>query len=247
MNNMSDTLRILNLEDNKADAELNEAMLSARWTKYRFLRVETQPDFLGALAKEEFDVILSDYTMPGFNGVEALALARERRPETPFIFVSGTIGEDAAIEALKKGATDYVLKHRLMRLIPAVDRALRDARERVERERAELAMRESEHKYRTLFESIGDAAFLVDRITGKIIDVNQRAVELLGDGRSQILGRMQSLFLALEPAKVSSTLPFRSKLLLKDGSLQAVEVHTTMLTLYGRPMELRLCHLIPVR
>src|SRR3974390_1269611 len=191
---MKSSLRILNLEDSASDAELNEAMLSARWPHCQLVRVGNREDFVAALEQRNLDIILCDYTMPGFDGRAALALAREKCPEVPFLFVSGTIGEDAAIEALKKGATDYVLKHRLMRLIPAVDRALRDARERVERERAELAMRESEHKYRPLLECIGDAAFLVDRITGKIIDVNQRAVELLGDGRGQILGRMQSLF-----------------------------------------------------
>src|SRR5437016_417078 len=150
---IKDSLRILNLEDNVNDAELNQAMISARWPDCPLVRVDTRSEFLSALEQGGFDVILSDYTMPGFSGLHALELSREKRPEIPFLFVSGTIGEDAAIEALKNGATDYVLKHRLMRLIPAVDRALREARERTEYERAEEAMRQSEHKYRELFES----------------------------------------------------------------------------------------------
>src|SRR3954470_9598751 len=109
------SLRILNLEDNVNDAELNEAMLSARWPHCELLRVDNRHDFIAALEHEEVDLILSDYTMPGFNGLEALNIAHERKPATPFLFVSGTIGEDAAIEAMKNGATDYVLKHRLMR------------------------------------------------------------------------------------------------------------------------------------
>src|SRR5688572_27454443 len=121
------SLRILNLEDSVNDAELNNAMISARWPHCELVRVETRAAFAAALDEGNFDLILSDYTMPGFDGRQALALARIKRPETPFLFVSGTIGEDAAIEALKNGATDYVLKHRLMRLIPAVDRALREA------------------------------------------------------------------------------------------------------------------------
>ena len=145
---MKTSIRILNLEDCAADAELNEAMISARWPNCEYVRVDNQADFTAALEKKNFDVILSDYTMPGFDGRSALALAHEKCPETPFLFVSGTIGEDVAIEALKSGATDYVLKHRLMRLIPALDRALREAAEHAERERAETGhVRESEHKY----------------------------------------------------------------------------------------------------
>src|SRR5262249_35841059 len=150
------SLKILNLEDNVNDAELNDAMLSARWPHCQLTRVDRREDFLNALEREDFDLILSDYSMPGFDGRQALSLARAKRPEIPFLFVSGTIGEDSAIEALKNGATDYVLKHRLMRLIPAVDRALREGEERDERQRAEEAMRQSEHKYRELFECMSD-------------------------------------------------------------------------------------------
>src|SRR5580658_4202279 len=167
---MNASLRILNLEDNPMDAELNAEMISARWPHCEMVRVATRDDFVAALEREKFDLILSDYTIPGFNGREALSIAQEKTKETPFIFVSGTIGEDGAIEALKNGATDYVLKHRLMRLIPAVDRALRELTERAERERAEQTMRESEHKYREVFENLGEAAFLVDEKTGRIID-----------------------------------------------------------------------------
>ena len=127
---MKASLRILNLEDDANDAELNEAMISARWPGCEFKRVGRRKDYIAALERADFDLILSDYTMPDFDGRQALALAREKCPDIPFLFVSGTIGEDAAIEALKNGATDYVLKHRLMRLIPAVDRALREAEER---------------------------------------------------------------------------------------------------------------------
>jgi len=236
------SLRILNIEDNANDAELNEAMLSARWPQCELLRVDNRQDFIAALEHEDVDLILSDYTMPGFNGLEALNIARERRPQTPFLFVSGTIGEDAAIEAMKNGATDYVLKHRLMRLIPAVDRALRESEEHAERERAEQAMRESEHKYRTLFECMGDAAFLTDEETGKIIDTNQRAEALLGLTRGQILGHGQLQFLAIDKAGAESAIPVQCQMIRSDGSTVAVEVRNTWLTLYGRTLVLRLCH-----
>jgi PAS domain S-box-containing protein len=244
---VKDTLRILNLEDDENDAELNGAMLSARWPQCRLVRVDNRQDYLAALEQGNIDVILSDYTMPGFDGRTALGLAREKLPEIPFLFVSGTIGEDSAIEALKNGATDYVLKHRLMRLIPAVARALHDADQRAERERAEEAMRQSEYKYRELFESLGDAAFLADEESGKIIDTNRCAEILLGCPRAEILGHKQSQFLALDqsPAtEVGAKTPVscECKMIRADGSSLPVEVRTTRLKLYDRPLLLRLCH-----
>jgi PAS domain S-box-containing protein len=248
---MKASLRILNLEDSATDAELNEAMLSARWPQCQLVRVGNREDFVAALEQGNFDIILSDYTMPGFNGRAALALAREKCPEVPFLFVSGTIGEDTAIEALKNGATDYVLKHRLMRLIPAVDRALSDAEEHAEYRRAEEAMRQSEHKYRELFECLGDAAFLAIEQTGKIIDTNHRAEVVLGCTRGDILGRNQSQFLALDKVRgrsiesepdAQAESPFECELIRVDGSTVPVVVSTTRLTLYGRPLILRLCH-----
>jgi len=238
---MKTALRILNLEDNEADAELNQAMLSARWPACELVRVDNREDFVVALEQGGFDLILSDYTMPNFDGRQALALAHEICPATPFLFVSGTIGEDAAIEALKNGATDYVLKHRPIRLIPAVDRALREAEERAECARAERSMRESEHKYRELFECLGDAAFLVDESTEKIIDVNRAAAQLLACGRGEILGHRHPQFLVVDPARATTDV-FKNKLIRPDGTTVPVEVRTTHLTLYGRPLVLRLCH-----
>jgi PAS domain S-box-containing protein len=244
---VKDALRILNLEDDVNDAELNQVMLSARWPECQMARVDNRGDYLAALEQGNIDVILSDYTMPGFDGRTALSLAREKRPEIPFLFVSGTIGEDSAIEALKNGATDYVLKHRLMRLIPAVDRALREAQERVERARAEEAMRQSEHKYRELFESLSDAAFLTDEQSEKIIDTNRCAEILLGCSRGEILGRKQSQFLALDKIRAievgaQTRVACACDLIRADGSSLPVEVRATRLTLYGRPLVLRLCH-----
>jgi len=173
-------------------------------------------------------------------------LAREKCPETPFMYVSGTIGEDTAIEALKNGATDYVLKHRIMRLIPAVDRALREAEERTERDRAELAMRESEHKYREVFECLADAAFLTDAHNGKVIDTNRCAETMVGCGRGQILGRKISQLLAvLDKAGPDDAAPFECAMTTSNGGALPVRVHTTKLTIHGRPLVLRLCRELP--
>jgi PAS domain S-box-containing protein len=137
-------LRILSLEDDPKDAELIQALLEAEKITCEMRRVETEAEFVDALGQGDVDLILADYTLPSFDGVSALKLALQKCPDVPFIFVSGTLGEEVAIEALKVGATDYVLKTRLSRIVPAVRRALREAKERVELRDSEEALRRSE-------------------------------------------------------------------------------------------------------
>lgn len=134
-------LRILLLEDSLLDAELIQMRLTDGGIDGELVRVDTRPDFLRALEKDSFDLILADYSLPAFDGVSALKLAQATCPEVPFIFVSATLGEELAIETLKSGATDYVLKQRLDRLVPAVNRALREAEERAKRQQAESELR----------------------------------------------------------------------------------------------------------
>ena len=137
-------LRILYLEDDPRDAELVAATLESNGIVCEVKRVEDQADFCASLEHGRLDLILADYTLPSFDGMSALKIAADKRPEVPFIFVSGTLGEETAIEALKIGATDYVLKTRLARLAPSVFRALREARERAERKQANDKLRRSE-------------------------------------------------------------------------------------------------------
>jgi len=134
---MTTSLRILILEDSPLDAELTLAALADGGIAFTATRVETRDDFLTALEQGETDLILADYALPSFDGIAALAIARVVAPAIPFIFVSGTLGEELAIETLKSGATDYVLKQRLARLVPSVQRALREAAERDQRQRAQ--------------------------------------------------------------------------------------------------------------
>src|SRR4051794_38796825 len=103
-------LRVLHLEDNSADAELSHARITEEWPNSVIKRVENRAEFLAALTAEEFDLVLSDFSLPSFNGLEALDLVRERGVTTPFVFLSGTMGEDYAVEALRRGAIDYVIK-----------------------------------------------------------------------------------------------------------------------------------------
>jgi len=138
---MTTRLRILHLEDEPRDAELAQAMLEADGLLCDVVPVSDRDAFVRALESGGFDVILADFSIPGFDGITAQQLAHDRRPDVPFIFVSGTLGEEVAIERLKAGATDYVLKQRLSRLSTAIRRALREADERRERLRAEQEIR----------------------------------------------------------------------------------------------------------
>ena len=148
---MSLPLRVIILEDNPSDAELVQQLLDADNIANQSRCVQTRSEFVEALQTPDLDLILADYSLPTFDGFGALHLARTLRPEVPFIFVSGSMGEEVAIEALKVGATDYVLKSRLSRLVPAVQRALRETQERSDRKKAEDAARRSEKE---LLESI---------------------------------------------------------------------------------------------
>lgn len=137
------SLRILLLEDNVPHAELIEHFLREAKVDFTLTRVDSRDAYVEQIEHQPPDMILSDYALPAFDGYAALAIAREKVPDVPFIFVTGTMGEEVAIETLKNGATDYVLKTRLGRLGPAVHRALRESAERRERKRAEDELRKS--------------------------------------------------------------------------------------------------------
>src|SRR5580693_2047431 len=141
---MKAPLRILYLEDDPRDAELVQGTLEAGGIDCDLTRVETQDELVASLQQGGFDLVLADYTLPAFDGLSALKVAQQGWPQLPFIFVSGTLDEEVAIESLKIGATDYVFKTRLARIVPSVLRALREAEERTERRRAEEALRRSE-------------------------------------------------------------------------------------------------------
>jgi CheY-like chemotaxis protein len=149
-------LQILHLEDTETDRELIRYHLQSDGLRCDFTYVDTKADFEAALTSRRFDLILSDFTVPGYHGSTALEFAHARCPETPYVFVSGTIGEDRAIESLKAGATDYILKERLDRLVPAVKRALREANDRVKHREVIDELRASEERFREMAETIHD-------------------------------------------------------------------------------------------
>lgn len=147
---MKNQIRLLLLEDSGTDADLVQHALRQLGIPFSLHHVDTRNGFVQQLKKAPPDVILSDFSLPSLDGYTALELARERCPDVPFIFVTGTLGEEVAIETLKKGATDYVLKHRLSRLVPSVHRALREAKERTERKKAQEKLRQSHEQLRAL-------------------------------------------------------------------------------------------------
>jgi two-component system NtrC family sensor kinase len=159
-------LRILQLEDNPADAELVRALLAEEGIEAELHRVDTREALLAALERD-FDVVLSDYGLPSYDGLTALADVRRRRPDWPFIVTSGTIGEERAVEALKAGATDYVLKDRLGRLPAALKRALEERDQKRARERAEAESR----LQASLLDQVTSAVVATDR-TGRIVYCN---------------------------------------------------------------------------
>jgi signal transduction histidine kinase len=136
-------LRILHLQDDPLDAELVKAIFQAEGISTEIFRVKTRDEFTTAIERSGFDIIFSDHSLPGFDGISALANAREKCPDIPFIFITGKMGEELLVETLKSGATDYVLKNGIQRLIPSVRRALREAAERSERRKAVEALKKA--------------------------------------------------------------------------------------------------------
>lgn len=150
-------IRVLLIEDDPNDALLLDLELRRAGISFRSQRVESRDDFVRELDAELPDVILSDHGLPKFDGFSALSIAKEKCPDVPFLFVTGSLGEEMIIETLKRGATDYVLKHRLSKLVPAVVRAIREAHDRrkrkeaeAERERLILELTEALAKVKTL-------------------------------------------------------------------------------------------------
>src|SRR6266571_7609543 len=156
------TVSILHLEDNCFDRELVAQALLRDHLSCEFVYATTAAEFREALDHSKFDLILSDFTLPSFSGTAALTLAKAAQPEVPFLFVSGTIGEERAVETLKSGARDYVPKDHLGRLSGAIRRALQEAQQIAERERAEGALRDSEERFRELAETIQEVFWVTN-------------------------------------------------------------------------------------
>jgi diguanylate cyclase (GGDEF)-like protein/PAS domain S-box-containing protein len=189
MNSQRQPLRLLLVEDAPQDCELILHEFERAGFNVECQRVQTESALKEALQGFNADVILCDFTMPQFSGAEALSIARTAVPDTPFIFVSGTIGEERAVEAMRLGATDYVLKDRLRRLTPAVTRALQEAHERIQHRQAQAALRESDERFRSFMQHVPGHASAVD-VEGRYTYVNESWLSAFGKTASDVVGRM---------------------------------------------------------
>lgn len=178
-------IRILMVEDSTTDAVLMDRELRKGGLAFRSKRIETKEEFLSELGHNRPDVILLDHGLPSFDGFAALELAREKAPDVPVIFVTGSLGEETILKTLKRGANDYVLKHHLPDLVPAVHRALVHAEERRRRRKAEEALQRSEDRYRRLVELCPDAILVESG--QKLVFVNSAAKRLLGAASAEEL------------------------------------------------------------
>jgi hypothetical protein len=214
-------LSLLVIDDSPADVKLIARELRRAGLQARIEHVDSPEGMRAALDERRFDAILSDWSMPRFSGLSALALMHERNLDVPFIIVSGTIGEEVAVEAMRSGAHDYVLKDRLARLAPALERELRECERRAAQRRAVEALRASEARFSRLAES-GIVGIAITDATGKILEANAACLTMLGYEAAE-LGDKQGPVPALLPVAGSEPVfsgvahPRERELLRKNG------------------------------
>jgi PAS domain S-box-containing protein len=238
---MGQPLRTLIVEDAAVDAELLLRELRRAGFEPEAKCVDTEQDYIANL-NPDLDVVLSDYSMPQFSGLRALELLKARGLEIPFILVSATIGEETAVAAMRSGAADYLLKDRLTRLGPAVKHTLEQSWLRKQHQSAERAMHQSEHKYRHLFETLSEAAFLIDVKSRRILDANLFSEKLLGRTRAEILGMNEAnLFPPAKAAAYCKKLAGAEKHIegeLDEAEVQSKEGRTIPVRMSFAPIEL---------
>ncbi|HFD81272.1 MAG TPA: EAL domain-containing protein [Gammaproteobacteria bacterium] len=176
---MKTPLRLLLIEDNDDDAQLLLVRLRRAGYAPEYRRVDSEAELREALDEGGWQIVISDYAMPGFSGMEALRILRENDPDTPFILVSGTVGEETAVEAMLNGANDYIMKDNLVRLVPAIERELKEGRERLDRKRAEDALYQERERALITLHSIGDGVITTDA-EGRVDYMNPVAEKLTG-------------------------------------------------------------------
>jgi PAS domain S-box-containing protein len=217
---MDEKLKILMLEDVPSDAELMEHALRKSEIVFESRRVDTRESFIAALEEFRPDVALLDYKLPGFNGREALGMVRKSHPDIPVIMVTGALGDEAAIELLKSGARDYVLKDNLARLAPAVREALQMEHDHRARLAAENALRESEIRFRALTENSSDITTVIAP-DGVMLFDSPSINRLLGYEPGELLG--SNTFDLIHPDDVERTRDTFAALVKKPGELDTME------------------------
>jgi PAS domain S-box-containing protein len=213
-------LRILVIEDSEDDALLVLHQVRSGGYDIDYERIETAAEMNDLLSKKVWDIVLSDYKLPHFNGIEALSILKGSGIDIPFIIISGTIGEEIAVEAMKSGASDYLMKGNLKRLVPAIDRELRESENRAERKKAELQLIESERKYRSLAESAPDNIIRYDTEC-RAVYINRNMYLTVGSDVVSYIGRTP-----MESNNFPGTADYQAKLeqVIQTGQPDELEV-----------------------
>ncbi len=246
---MNRYIRVLIIEDSEDDALLLLEELEQSGYEPSWKRVETRPDMVASLRNEVWDIVLSDYVLPRFSGLEALRTLKESGHDIPFIIVSGKIGETTAVELMKTGAHDYLEKGNLGRLAVAVERELREAGDRQNRRKGEEALKESEERYRFIFDGADDGVFIhglsAEGVFGNFTEVNEIACQMLGYTREELLRLSAPDTVipesAIDSTKVAKTLLedkhalIERVLVAKDGRKIPVEINAHLFELKGNP------------
>jgi protein-histidine pros-kinase len=238
---MAKDLHLLIVEDNEDDALLAVRELSRGGYNVMFERVETAPAMAAALKARPWDLVIADYSLPQFSGEAALELLKSSGLDIPFIIVSGSIGEDLAVTVMKSGASDYMMKGSIKRLVPSVERELREAEVRGQRRQAEEALDESEARKAAMFDAALDSIITIDP-TGKIVEFNPASERFFGYHRETIIGRpLKELVVLPElPGGSSETAAVRRRMestaTRRDGSRFPVELSLAAISAKAAPM-----------
>jgi len=237
------SLRVLMVEDSEDDMLLEIRELKKGGYNPEYERVETAAAMRKALQDKTWDVILCDYQLPSFNGIEAIAVLKETNIDIPIIMVSGAIGEETAVECMRLGAHDYIMKNNLSRLCSAIARELKEAESRSQRKRVEEALRESETLFRKLFEDTAVVKLIIDLDTGNIIDANEAAAVFYGWSREQLKQMKIQEINTLSPEEVKKVMEkarTKKKIHLEfrhrraDGSVRDVDVFSSNVEVKGK-------------
>jgi PAS domain S-box-containing protein len=218
-------LRVLFVEDLEDDALLLERVLRRAGYDITSERVDTAAALNAALDRQTWDIVIADYTLPEFDGLAALALVKERGLDLPFIIVSASIGEDIAVGAMKAGALDYIMKNNLSRLIPAVERELREAEVRRARKQAEDSLQENYQIMQAVFEGTSDVIYVKDHV-GRYVKINSAGARVFGKSPEEVIGKKD---LELFSPETACPIMERDAQMLASGKMQTFEGPLTAL------------------
>src|SRR4030042_2741870 len=243
---MAEPVKILILEDMPSDVELAEREIKKTLKSYTLRHVETREDYLSALDKFQPDLVISDYSLPGFDGMSALRLLKERSLIISLIIFTGSINEDTAVECIKAGADNYVIKEQIKRLGSAILSALKQRKIKIEKINTEEALKESEEKYKTLFTIAHEAIFIADAESDIILDCNESACTLIERPKEELIGKHLSFLYPPDELADGFTESFRrhltsehghglnARIVTKSGTIKNVEIKANILNIKGK-------------